>query len=694
MNFKDIPLEISYISVGEDSFSQILNPLLACTKVYKRSVGYFSSSALNFIGDGLLEMARNGGKIYLATSPHLSDEDILAIKNGYIDRDRIENCFINDVQNTLLKLSDENAKMLYLLVKEGVVDVKIVIRNSGLYHDKLAVLEDYDGNVVACVGSNNETGAGYNNNYEKTRVYKSWNDTEGRIADETAEFDSIWENSNKQLLIYDFMSAFESELLDRIEKRGVYENKGTKYKMRPYQDDAKNGWNKNNHSGFFVMATGTGKTITSLYSIKEFVEENEIFTVIAVPYKHLVSQWAEDVKEFFPEAEVHIVHGEIKDAETKIYASYLQSKKHYKPIIVITTIKSFFLDRYVNLYSKIDFEKILIVDEAHNFANRISDELDEKYKYKLGLSATPVFGSDTEKTKRLLDWFGGQVIDLPIEKALGKYLVNYKYHPIYVYATEEDEKKFAKANSLMLSAIDPVRQIIIDEEKFTLGYRGRLRAISMAEEKHTRIAEIFSHIEDKDHTIIYCSDGKLWYDGGKKTNEPKEIRHLESILNLINDSCLRSVGSGKASKFTASEGIDERMELIDSFNKGYIEYLVAIRCLDEGINIPSIKSALILSSNDNYREFVQRRGRILRLYTDKNNVEKKVAHIYDVIVLPSLGNKTFAEIEFRRFYEYSRLALNKDNLLDTLEGYLAQYDLTYEDIKFKNEYVYGGDLDD
>ena len=186
----------------------------------------------------------------------------------------------------------------------------------------------------------------------------------------------------------------------------------------------------------------------------------------------------------------------------------------------------------------------------------------------------------------------------------------------------------------------------------------------------------------------------MWYDGGKKINEPKEIRHLESILNLINDSCLRSVGSGKASKFTASEGIDERMELIDSFNKGYIEYLVAIRCLDEGINIPSIKSALILSSNDNYREFVQRRGRILRLYTDKNNVEKKEAHIYDVIVLPSLNNKTFAEIEFRRFYEYSRLALNKDVLLDTLEGYLAQYDLTYDDIKFKNEYVYGGDLDD
>lgn len=241
----------------------------------------------------------------------------------------------------------------------------------------------------------------------------------------------------------------------------------------------------------------------------------------------------------------------------------------------------------------------------------------------------------------------------------------------------------------MLSAIDPVRKIIIDEEKFTLGYRGRLRAISMAEEKHERISEIFSHIQDKDHTIIYCSDGKSCFEGTPRVNATEEIRHLEYILHLINTSCLSSVGSGKASKFTATEDIQERMQLIDSFNKGYIEYLVAIRCLDEGINIPSIKSALILSSNDNYREFVQRRGRILRLYPGKEK-----AHIYDVIVLPSILNKAFAQIEFRRYFEYSRLALNKDILVDKLERLMSDYDLSYDDIKFNNDYVYGGDLDD
>lgn len=688
MNFKDIPIDISYISVGEDSFSKILNPLLTYTKIYKRSVGFFSSSALSFISDGLLEMARNGGKIYLATSPRLSDDDIFAIQNGYADRENIKQAFLNDVQSTLKLIPDDNARILYMLVKEGIVDVKIVIRNTGIYHDKLALLEDYDGNVIACVGSNNETASGYNGNYEKTRVYKSWFDTEGRIADEMAEFDSIWENDNPQLIVYDFMDAFEKELISRVEKNGVYASTTSKYVMRDYQIEARSKWCDNGNTGFFVMATGTGKTITSLYAVCDFIRSNKIFTVIAVPYKHLASQWAEDVKAFFPEAVVQIIHGEISDGETRIYASYLQSLKQYKPIIIITTIKSFFIERYVNLYDKIDYDKLLIVDEAHNFVNKLSDELKCKYPYRLGLSATPVFGNDTEKTAELLDWFGGQIVDLPIEKALGKYLVNYEYHPIFVNATDDDEAKFAKATKLMLSGMDFAQSKIIDEDKFTLGYRGRLRAISMAEEKIERIEEIFSVIEDKDHTIIYCSDGKLWSSNGVNSSI-NEIRHLEYILNKINQSCLSSVGSGKASKFTATESVEERMALIDSFNKGYIEYLVAIRCLDEGINIPSIKSALILSSNDNYREFVQRRGRILRLYGDK-----KLAHIYDVIVLPSFENDAFAKIELRRFYEYGRLALNKDMLMNQLSSLLEKYDLTYDDIKFNNDYVYGGELDD
>lgn len=689
MNYKDLNIQISYKSVGEESLSTFINPLLACTKIYRRSVGFFTSSALDFIGYGIVSLARHeNSKIMLCTSPRLNDEDIRAIKAGYDARELLERQTNAELEEALDDISDENVEMLYMLIKEGILDIKIVWKKTGMYHDKLAVLDDYSGNRVAFVGSANETGSGYNDNYEKIRVYKSWTDTEGRIDDEINEFLSIWNDNNEFLKVFDFSEAFEKKVLERVNngsKKKQFEKKN-KYDMRDYQKEAKGNWLKNGCKGFFVMATGTGKTITSLYTVKDLIENNKIFTIIAVPYKHLVNQWYEDVKVFFPDANIVFVHSEVKNPENKIYSSYISAKMNYKPVIIITTIKSFFIERYVKIYKEIEFEKLLIVDEAHNFINRISNDLSIMYKYKLGLSATPVFGNDIEKTNQLINWFGGQVMDYPIEKAIGKYLVNYEYHPIFIDASEDDEIAFTKATQLMLSACDSVSKKIIDEEKFTLGYRGRLRAISMAEEKITNIRSIFSKVDEKDHLIIYCSDGKLFYNDKDKK---QELRHLEFMLKIINNSLIESNSTYRATKFTASEDVEMRMELIDRFNRGYDNIMVAIKCLDEGINIPSIKSALILSSNDNYREFVQRRGRILRLYKGKD-----VAHIYDVLVMPSQKTPAIAEIELRRFYEYARLSLNKDSLFVQLEEKLDGYSLTYDDIKFKNDFVYGGDLDE
>ncbi len=650
---------------------------------------FFTSSALDFIGYGIVSLARHeNSKIMLCTSPRLNDEDIRAIKAGYDARELLERQTNAELEEALDDISDENVEMLYMLIKKGILDIKIVWKKTGMYHDKLAVLDDYSGNRVAFVGSANETGSGYNDNYEKIRVYKSWTDTEGRIDDEINEFLSIWNDNNEFLKVFDFSEAFEKKVLERVNngsKKKQFEKKN-KYDMRDYQKEAKGNWLKNGCKGFFVMATGTGKTITSLYTVKDLIENNKIFTIIAVPYKHLVNQWYEDVKVFFPDANIVFVHSEVKNPENKIYSSYISAKMNYKPVIIITTIKSFFIERYVKIYKEIEFEKLLIVDEAHNFINRISNDLSIMYKYKLGLSATPVFGNDIEKTNQLINWFGGQVMDYPIEKAIGKYLVNYEYHPIFIDALEDDEIAFTKATQLMLSACDSVSKKIIDEEKFTLGYRGRLRAISMAEEKITNIRSIFSKVDEKDHLIIYCSDGKLFYNDKDKK---QELRHLEFMLKIINNSLIESNSTYRATKFTASEDVEMRMELIDRFNRGYDNIMVAIKCLDEGINIPSIKSALILSSNDNYREFVQRRGRILRLYKGKD-----VAHIYDVLVMPSQKTPAIAEIELRRFYEYARLSLNKDSLFVQLEEKLDDYSLTYDDIKFKNDFVYGGDLDE
>ena len=704
MDFTGLDIAISYKSGGgKDAFAVALNKLLPHTKLYRRSVGFFSSSVFDFIGEGVLELARNGGKIQLATCPRLSDEDIEAINAGYVARQKLyEELVVSDLENSLINISDENAELLFQLVKEKVLDVKIVVKNGGIYHDKLALLEDFNGNTVACVGSMNETGQGYYFNYEKVRVYKSWLDQEGRIADETEEFNRIWCDENGDLEVLDFSDAFQKELIERVKHEGSYHKKSddeksssaSKYVMRDYQEEARNNWIKNGYNGFFVMATGTGKTITSLYSIKDLIETNHVLTIITVPYKHLVAQWYEDAKEFFPCASIEMIHGEITDGETRIYSHYLAARKEYKPLIVITTMKSFFLPKYASVYNKIDYDKLLIVDEAHNFINSISDELSLRFKYKLGLSATPVFGKDETKTKALVDWFGGIVEDFPIEKAIGKYLVNYEYHPIFVKATEQDEKNFAYYSKKMAAAFNPKTNQITDPDKFAIAYRGRLNSISMAENKMNQIESIFNEINDTSHTIIYCSDGRTLFRD-VNNGEEEEVRHLEAILKLINRSIIVKDSGLKASKFTATENIETRLKLIDDFNEERINYLVAIRCLDEGINIPSITSALILSSNDNYREFVQRRGRILRLYENPiSNIKKTLAHIYDVVVLPSLSNRSFASIELRRFYEYGKLASNGKTLQPKLKSLLTDYNLSMEDILFDNDYVNGGDLDD
>ena len=147
----------------------------------------------------------------------------------------------------------------------------------------------------------------------------------------------------------------------------------------------------------------------------------------------------------------------------------------------------------------------------------------------------------------------------------------------------------------------------------------------MAQEKVERIDEILDQVNEKDHFIVYCGDGRLHDDSDE------EIRHIQFVKKVLSKRGL------KASQFTASENMAERMDLVELFNDGDIDVLAAIRCLDEGINIPSIKCALILSSNDDYREFVQRRGRILRTYGDK-----KHANIYDVIAGKPVGT-TFTE---------------------------------------------------
>ena len=669
MGLKDLDIKKSYISCGDENIAKsFLVPALKHTKLYQRSVGFFSSSVFEPILDGVVALARNGGNIQLIASPRLNEEDIQAITLGYEKRDAIiQNAFTRDFIAEVEGFDEIRLQVLIDLIAKGTLDIRIAVTDTvGIYHDKLGILEDFNGNVVVFYGSANSSASGYQKNYEKIRTVKSWIEADAEsIADEQEEFRSLWDGTNPFVKVYPYRESAKANLLTVLERKqsGSGAKSNAPIQLRDYQKEAITAWVNNDYHGFYVMATGTGKTWTAIYSAKELLEKHPAMVVICAPYKHLVRQWADDVVKSFPDAKLIIVSSENPQWEQQINHEVIRKK--YNPnnqIIIISTIASFRMDRFMSALRKSKDDKLLIVDEAHRFSDR-PEELKNDFKYMLGLSATPFSGTSAQKGMELMEFFGGQVFNLPIEVALERgFLVPYYYHPIYVYATEDEEGKFRYHTQRILSCFKNNR--CINPDLLVKSLRNRLRVISMAEAKQTQIDEIINRISERDHFVVYCGDGRLF-----DNNSGEELRHIQSVKRVL------TAHGFKSSQFTATENMAVRMELVDAFNKGEISAMAAIRCLDEGINIPSIKSALILSSNDDYREFVQRRGRILRKYDNK-----AFANIYDVIVLPAHDMQGWAKIELRRFHEYARLALNWADLELELQSQLAMYGLTVEDV--------------
>ena len=665
MNYREMDIEHSYKSRGNENIADsFLNPVLAYTKEYKRSVGFFSSGVFDTIMPGIIKLARNHGYIKLIASPKLSEEDATVITLGYEQRQNyIIDAFSKDFEKELDLLEDEKLQILFDLVRKKILDIKIAITDQcGIYHDKLGIMQDFDGNKLVFYGSPNSSYKGYRSNYEKIRISKSWEPGSKEIVDEeNEEFDSLWNNTNEFVEVYEYQKVAEKKLIEIIEKRSN-SNKKNEIVLRDYQKQAIQAWIDNNYRGFFVMATGTGKTWTAIYSAKELVKKHSSLILICAPYKHLVKQWSEDVEAAFPNADIIMVSSEnpkwdIEISNAIVKTNYDKSAQ----VIVISTIASF-KNKLVNILTKYSGERLLIVDEAHRFTKR-PEALKKIFPYMLGLSATPFSGTSAAKGTELMQFFGGQVFNLPIESALDKgFLVPYYYYPIFVYSNYEEEEKFNNQSRIMASCFRNGK--LVDVDTFVKAHRNRLRIISMIDEKQTCIRDIINQVEENDHFVVYCGDGKLFDD-----NTGEEIRHIQSVKKVLSEHGF------KASQFTATENMQERMQLVDSFNKGEISALAAIRCLDEGINIPSIKSALILSSNDDYREFVQRRGRILRTYKGK-----QFSKIYDVIALPSDNMEQWAKIELRRFNEYAKLALNWNELQLDLDELLLRYGLTHDDI--------------
>lgn len=724
MNFTEINIKQEYRSPQDNIVQDFYIPVLENAISYKRSVGFFSSSALVEISKGICELAKKGGKIELVASPYLSAEDEEAIRKGYESRKKIiENALIRGLTvESKNYFEKERLNLLANLIESGVLNIKIAFTENGssvgMYHEKLGLVEDADGNKIAFSGSMNESENAFTKNYETVDVFCSWKSTDekARVIQKETAFAAIWGNFDEKLkvlhfpsidkailekykrgtadfeldkkefskdrnivykishgdktVIPDVVAVAEADSVDAVfEDKLFFDFKGKK-SPRSHQIKAIENFESNNFQTLLAMATGTGKTLTSLFCANELSKKIELTSVlIIVPLKDLVDQWQKDIEECFSGEIIPIRSGldwKGKLSDLRLLKILKKDEKN-KKLVIITTYDSF-CGNDEKILESLDLDSALIIaDEVHKFgAASYSKKLPEKIKYRIGLSATPKRPYDEKGTKSIFDYFcpSENPYEFSIKNAIeADMLCHYEYHPTIVPLTdfemEDYENISEKISRLSVIVNNSSKTDKEDEERLEQLLKERHRIIERAQNKKSEFLEIMqSEISKyKDKTIVFCPDGKD--ENGKDFLEA----YKSELWNEL-------VSKGKIVRM--SEYIQgTKREVIESFTAGAIDILFAKQRLNEGIDIPAAKRAFFIASSTSEREFIQRRGRVLRKSPETN---KTLAEIFDFIVVPPDRNSVYAqsivENEIKRAMDFAATADNYAEIEMILRKYL------------------------
>ncbi|WP_214798999.1 MULTISPECIES: DNA phosphorothioation system restriction enzyme [unclassified Exiguobacterium] len=413
---------------------------------------------------------------------------------------------------------------------------------------------------------------------------------------------------------------------------------------RDYQLEAISEWRANNYQGLLEMATGTGKTLTALTAItKRFEESGRLAVIILCPYQHLVDQWAKDAKTF--RMDPILCYGSKSQWSATLSGKITQYNFKIKNFMCVITTNSTFKNAHFQAQlNRIADAGMLVADEAHNLGTKQSlQSLPVQFKNRLALSATPIRHHDEIGTEQLLNYFGGSIYKFTLEEAIKKgFLTKYYYYPHLVSLTEEELEIYHELTNKISKLINLSDDKSIESSGNDTGMLEmllikRARLINAAQEKDILLKQQLSTQDNLTHTIVYCGD-----------HSKEDQRHVDHIAQFLNDDLKIT-----AKTFTSTETKELRQTLLRDFSENNIQALVAIRCLDEGVDVPSAETAYILASTTNPKEFIQRRGRILRKHPGK-----EYAYIHDYIVIP----RPLSEIDLLTDKEFNierRLLMNE-----------------------------------
>lgn len=698
MNFKNLDIRQCYESGVDDIVENFYVPVLGRAVKYDRIAGFFSSSSMAVAARGLAGFIENGGKMRLITSPRLNQEDIVLIQKITEDDN---NLTLNDFEIDLKNLENEfeinHVKALGWMILSGLLEMKLAIvynddgticnnetiSEKGLFHQKVGVLMDTVGNELSFSGSINETAAAWVNNDEEFKVFKEWTDSREYFIRDRERFEELWNGTRKNIKVFNLPNAIKADIvryssdfkLENISLSKYHAKKLQSFNFKNdkklffYQADALNKWRANEYKLLFEMATGTGKTRTAIAGIKYLNETNKrLITIISTPQNTLSKQWKDEVEaQGLKFEENEIIDGSIPKWDgllTKLlYKNSIGLADH---CIFYTTHITASSDKFTNTIlscTQAGINILFVGDETHWLgAHKLQNALLSCYKYRIGLSATPSRWFDDAGTEKLVEYYGNKNFEFTIKDALtefnpltGKhFLVNYNYIISKVRLNEDETLEYREISS-------------------------RISKLWQLKDKNSDVSLILDRLMEKRSNIIKDANAKylelerILEDIGKQGRienlilfvSPQQITEVMKILvqkGLIFHKLTEKEGTKPEKRFGDKS---EREHIIAKFKSRDYQAIIAIKCMDEGIDIPTADTGILMASSTNPREYVQRVGRIIR-----QSPNKKFAHLYDICVDTISGlDEESTEIEHKiRAKEQVRLKEIAENAINSIDA--------------------------
>lgn len=693
-NFTELHIKSCYESGIDRIIDDFYELVLSASISYDRIAGFFSSSSLALAARGMGNFICHGGKMRLICSPILSRKDANIITEVIAEGRDLSDEISLDFDSITDSFERNHVKALGWLLSIGRLEIRLAVLTdengcvlsgedairNGLFHQKVGILEDAFGNSLSFSGSINESATAWGINDEEFKVFKSWEGGMDYYVRDKERFDEFWNCKRKTVKTFNlptaikekiivFSSDFEPTSIKRSSK--VQDIKfPTSIPLFHYQNEALIGWQGNSFSQLFEMATGTGKTRTAIAGLDYLLRLGKrIVTVIACPQSTLSLQWKSEMDK------LNVIGDEcvIADGNNAGWHSNLQTLLlrlkvgMSQKIIIFTTHDTASSERFTSLmktHLTQDSINLFIGDEAHWLgAPSLSKALLPEYNHRIGLSATPSRWFDDAGTKKLVNYFGNKSFEFTIRQALTEvnpithkhFLVNYYYLIRKVGLTDNEFRKYKVETKRLLGLASKLGKDADAVENYQRALERRAKIVKNAESKYDEFKSILTELQQKglvENLIVFVS--------------PEQIKRVGLILSQMKipyHKLTQDEGTRPESRFG---NVSEREFIIDNFKKKNYKALVAIKCLDEGIDIPSASIGILMASNTNPREYVQRIGRIIR-----QDEGKRCAFLYDLCVttFPESDDSDLGKLEKKiREKEKVRMKEIASNAINSVEA--------------------------